>query len=163
MKKIIKKLPDKSMGKLIKANFDSSQSIDHYELYNFTGNCFDDTAHTALTYAVRTGDLELVRDLLAAGADPDAKDGTLRFTPVMWAASCGYDRILECLIDYGADLNYEIIRNKTTINALSLAEKLKSGWGGYGSLWYNANRCFGYSDADRCVSLLMSSKPKLGI
>ena len=67
--------------------------------------------------AVRDGDLAMVRDLLAAGAEIDARD---RFgqTALMLAAHRGSREIVAMLVERGADLD---VTAKYGLSALMLA------------------------------------------
>lgn len=56
---------------------------------------------TALIHAVERSDVEMVRLLLDAGADPDLKAGG--YTPLGRAALLGYGRVVRMLLAYGAD------------------------------------------------------------
>ncbi len=57
--------------------------------------------------AVKTGNIEAVKQHLAAGADVNAKDKYGR-TPLHYAASRGLKKIIELLIARGADVNTKI-------------------------------------------------------
>jgi hypothetical protein len=61
---------------------------------------------SAITWAAMQGDLSVLRQLLAAGADVDTRgeDGK---TPAMWAASRGFIDVLRELIAGGCDLNLQ--------------------------------------------------------
>jgi ankyrin repeat protein len=67
--------------------------------------------------AVRRGDTEIVRDLLARGADPNARDRHGQ-TAVMIAAHAGHAATLQLLIDHGANLN---VTAKYGLSAVMLA------------------------------------------
>ena len=54
--------------------------------------------------AVNIGDIKLVEQHLAAGADVNAKD-SVRWTPLHHAAFEGYKEVAELLIAKGADVN----------------------------------------------------------
>jgi ankyrin repeat protein len=54
--------------------------------------------------AVRRGDTEVVRDLLARGVDPNARDRHGQ-TGLMLAAHAGHLATVHLLIEHGADLN----------------------------------------------------------
>jgi ankyrin repeat protein len=58
---------------------------------------------TPLIIAVRTGHTPSVQMLLAAGADPDARDGNSGNTPLMYAANHGFQDLVELLLANGAD------------------------------------------------------------
>jgi uncharacterized protein len=67
--------------------------------------------------AIRNGDAEIVRDLLARGIDLNARDRYGQ-TGLMLAAHAGHRDIVQILIDHGAALN---ITAKFGLNALMLA------------------------------------------
>jgi ankyrin repeat protein len=67
--------------------------------------------------AVRRGDSEIVRDLLARGADPNARDRHGQ-TGVMIAAHAGHAATIQLLIDHGANLN---VTAKYGLSAVMLA------------------------------------------
>ena len=55
--------------------------------------------------AVRRGDIESVKGLLAKGAHPNVGDSEFGVSPLSWAALLGHDEIAEFLIQKGADVN----------------------------------------------------------
>lgn len=61
-------------------------------------------AYRGLHLAAATGDVETIRDLLASGADSNARDGNGR-TPLHVAAFFSHDAAVIALIDGGADPN----------------------------------------------------------
>lgn len=67
--------------------------------------------------AVRRGDTEIVRDLLARGADANARDRYGQ-TGVMLAAHGGHLATVQLLVEHGADLN---ITAKFGLSAMMLA------------------------------------------
>jgi len=54
--------------------------------------------------AIRGGDVDIVRDLLSRGIDPNARDRHGQ-TGVMLAAHAGHLAVVQLLIDHGANLN----------------------------------------------------------
>lgn len=56
------------------------------------------------------GDLEVVKEFLAVGADVNSKNDRGRATPLRIAASKGFKKIVELLIENGADLNPVTVR-----------------------------------------------------
>ncbi len=57
-----------------------------------------------LLEAAENGDLELAKSLLKDGADINAKDGS-GWTPIMRAIAANHDKMVELLIEKGADVN----------------------------------------------------------
>ncbi len=55
--------------------------------------------------AARTGNIEAVKQHLAAGADVDVKGGFMKGAPLHFAAGNGHKEIAELLIAKGADVN----------------------------------------------------------
>jgi ankyrin repeat protein len=55
--------------------------------------------------AVRSGDIETVKGLLAKGADKNTGDSQFGVSPLSWAALLGQTEIAELLIRNGADVN----------------------------------------------------------
>ena len=60
--------------------------------------------HGTIHSAVGGGDVEAVKEFLAAGADVNVKDKR-GFTPLHWASISGHKEAVELLIDNGADVN----------------------------------------------------------
>ena len=69
--------------------------------------------------AARTGNIEAVKQHLAAGTDVNAKTGS-RWTPLHYTAREGHKEIAELLVENGADVNAEITagnyRGKTPLD-----------------------------------------------
>jgi ankyrin repeat protein len=58
--------------------------------------------------AVETGNVEICRTLLEAGADPNAPaQDKAKYTPLMVASVRGYKEVIEALLRAGADTNAE--------------------------------------------------------
>ena len=55
--------------------------------------------------AARTGNAEVVRMLLARGADANARESSLGETALMWAAAENHPEAVRALIEHGADPN----------------------------------------------------------
>ena len=55
--------------------------------------------------AAREGNIEAVKQHIAAGTDVNAKDDALEWTPLFMAAGKGHKEIAELLIAKGADVN----------------------------------------------------------
>ena len=60
---------------------------------------------TALNEAALAGHLDVVRVLLAAGADVTSRDRALGYTPLQWACYSGSGDVVEYLLASGADVN----------------------------------------------------------
>ena len=63
------------------------------------------SGRTALHIAAETGDLEEVQHLLCRGADVNEPD-VQGYPPLFYAASQGHNDVIEQLISYKADPNY---------------------------------------------------------
>jgi len=61
-------------------------------------------ARISIHGAAKAGNIEAVKQHMAAGADVDPKD-SLRWTPLHWAIYYGHKEIAELLIAEGADVN----------------------------------------------------------
>ncbi len=81
---------------------------------------------TALTWAASEGHADIVRRLLAAGADVDAKTNN-GATALMWAASEGHAAMVRQLLAAGADVD---AKDNYGTTALEIAEALheEDGW-----------------------------------
>jgi len=69
---------------------------------NASVNARDNQGKTALTYAVMTDRLDLAQQLLAEQADANSTDNEAQ-TPLMYAAAGGSERMVQLLLDAGAD------------------------------------------------------------
>ena len=65
--------------------------------------------------AVKTGNIEAVKQHLDAGADVNAK-GKYGRTPLHYAATRGLKKIIELLIAKGADVNFKHIAGETPLD-----------------------------------------------
>ena len=70
-------------------------------MLSFIKNIFKET----LCKACRKGDIEAVKQYLAAGANVNAKEGFFGTTPLHLATRKGHTEIVELLITAGADVN----------------------------------------------------------
>jgi ankyrin repeat protein len=68
----------------------------------------------ALELAAANGNVETLRALLAAGADPDKKSQGLGTTPLMWAAQMGHPEAVGLLLAHGANPNLVETLNQST-------------------------------------------------
>jgi ankyrin repeat protein len=74
----------------------------------------DELSNTALSYAISIASTSIVRTLVRARAKVNRRD-RLRFTPLMDACYRGDEKVISCLINYGADVT---IRNNFDVSAL---------------------------------------------
>ena len=75
----------------------------------------------ALIQAARDGDIEVVKQHLAAGTDVNTKDDH-EYTPLHWAAMEGRKEVAELLISQGANVN---AKNKVGSTPLHIAAYMK--------------------------------------
>jgi ankyrin repeat protein len=74
----------------------------------------EDNGKTALIIATRNGHLEVVRELIRAGADVNQSD-THDNVPIFWAAMHGFLEIANALIRAGADVNKKNSGDQTAV------------------------------------------------
>lgn len=95
-------------------------------LGNFPNTAPDMTIGVPLVYAIYHGPLSLVRELLAAGADPDGSDGD-GFPPLIAALTCAEPapgaatrsdvrEMVELLLDHGADIGQRGVNDYTPLH-----------------------------------------------
>ena len=65
--------------------------------------------------ASKKGNLEAVKQHLADGADVNAKDDVVEWTPLLHGAEGGHKEIVELLIAKGADVNAKNLRGETSL------------------------------------------------
>lgn len=83
-------------------------------------NLKDQLGFTALIMAPRGGNAQVVKLLLAKGADANAKSGLLGYTALMGAAAAGNLEMVKALLASGARVN---TRNDDGVTALAFAEQ----------------------------------------
>ena len=81
-------------------------------MFSFIKNIFKGT----LRKACKKGDIEAVKQHLAAGADVNAKDGG-GWTPLHYAAVVDHKEIVELLLASSADVNAKIDDGKTPLDS----------------------------------------------
>jgi ankyrin repeat protein len=69
--------------------------------------------------AVRTNNLNKVRELIKNGADVNAKDQWDR-TLLHWSSNCGHFKIAKYLVEKGADVNARDIDGETPLHTASI-------------------------------------------
>ncbi|ODV90229.1 hypothetical protein CANCADRAFT_23995 [Tortispora caseinolytica NRRL Y-17796] len=88
----------------------------------------DSDGASALIYAACFGHLEVVKELLQAGADPDIQD-KFEWTPLMWAANNHHIEIASQLLDSGASLDLKTAAGRSALDFVNpgtaLAELIK--------------------------------------
>jgi ankyrin repeat protein len=78
-------------------------------------NCIDILGNTALHWGCFHGCTEIVEDLVAAGANVNAREKVLEATPLMTAAASGMTREARILIGAGADPDLNDVRGMTAL------------------------------------------------
>jgi Ankyrin repeats (3 copies) len=66
--------------------------------------------------AAKTGDLELVQELVESGIDVNKKRSGMGITPVQLAAEAGHLETVKYLVDNSADINYTVTRGWSTLH-----------------------------------------------
>jgi ankyrin repeat protein len=85
--------------------------------------------------AAREGNIEAVKQHIAAGTDVNAKDDALEWTPLFMAAGKGHKEIVELLIAKGADVNAKDKDDETpldeaiAVNRTEIADLLRKHGG----------------------------------
>uniref|UniRef100_A0A672HJ31 Ankyrin repeat and SOCS box containing 2a, tandem duplicate 1 n=1 Tax=Salarias fasciatus TaxID=181472 RepID=A0A672HJ31_SALFA len=100
---------DDVLDALIEAGFDVNA-----RLSDERSKLYEDRRSTALYFAVINNNVEAVRALLAAGADPNLD----MFRPLMVAARLGCLQTVTLLVEHGADINASIPTHPTTFPAV---------------------------------------------
>lgn len=78
-------------------------------------SCFPQRREKGLIRAAEDGRLDLVRNLLEAGANPNAKsDGDV--TVLIWAAARGHLEVVKALLESGAEPNARTRRGRTAVD-----------------------------------------------
>mgnify|MGYP000545378457 FL=1 len=85
-------------------------------------------ADRALLDAAEKGNIEAVKWHLDAGADVNAQDNDIRWTPLHVAAAFGHKEIAELLIAKGADVNAKSKRGTPLSNAVKSGDKEIVEW-----------------------------------
>ncbi|HIN18031.1 MAG TPA: ankyrin repeat domain-containing protein [Gammaproteobacteria bacterium] len=85
-------------------------------------------ADRALLDAAEKGNIEAVKWHLDAGADVNAQDNDIRWTPLHVAAAFGHKEIVELLIAKGADVNAKSKRGTPLSNAVKSGDKEIVEW-----------------------------------
>jgi ankyrin repeat protein len=83
----------------------------------------DKNGMTPLLLAARKGNREIVKLLLAHGADVNAQDYYLAWTPLILASALGHKEVVKLLLEYGADVD---IKDQNGMTALKYA--IKNGY-----------------------------------
>ena len=73
-------------------------------------------ADISIHEAARKGNIEAVKQHIAAGTDVNAKDDALEWTPLFMAAAWGHKEVVELFIAKGADVNATDDGGKTPLD-----------------------------------------------
>ena len=122
---LIPKQP-KHMGEKYQLHFETNQYMDENDdpvelsfiLNRFGDNILDVIPSDGLSYvlldACKNGNIDLVKLLLAHGADVNAEDGN-GDSPLLWASSRGDTEIVKLLLVHGADVNIKNNNGETSL------------------------------------------------
>uniref|UniRef100_A0A665X609 Ankyrin repeat and SOCS box containing 2a, tandem duplicate 1 n=1 Tax=Echeneis naucrates TaxID=173247 RepID=A0A665X609_ECHNA len=100
---------DNVLETLIEAGFDVNAQLSEER-----SKLYEDRRSTALYFSVINNNIDAVRNLLAAGADPNLDV----FKPLMVAARLGCIQMVTLLVEHGADINASIPTHPTTFPAV---------------------------------------------
>jgi len=81
--------------------------VNEYLNCGLNPDTIDDNKMTMLTWAARTGDLELIKLLIEAGAEVDLAPTKESLTALVWAVTFGHLKVAKELVRQGADVNKE--------------------------------------------------------
>lgn len=93
------------------------------------------TAETPLMAAARAGAVEVVRALLAHGANVNATERAHGQTALMWSAANGHSHVVQALIDAGADVH---ARSRLDPVHVMIGRSTEFLWGGSTALFFAA-------------------------
>uniref|UniRef100_UPI0037E7E7EE ankyrin repeat and SOCS box protein 2-like n=1 Tax=Semicossyphus pulcher TaxID=241346 RepID=UPI0037E7E7EE len=100
---------DDVLDALLEAGFDVNAQLSEER-----SRLYEDRRSTALYFSVINNNIDAVRMLLAAGADPNLD----MFSPLMVAARMGCIQTITLLVEHGADINASIPTHPTTFPAI---------------------------------------------
>jgi len=116
----------------------------------------ESSADPALIFAVKSRDTELVRELLAGGAEPESEDWA-GWTPLIWASLLLENDIVTLLLDAGADIERIGEGGKNSGTPLMMAAKKHAGAETVQLLLARGARVNGTDQYDR-TPLIMAAK-----
>jgi len=95
-----------------------SQRANELIRYRESINEYDDQGFTPLHWAAITGNADIAKSLILAGADIDSKtNNEERFTPLYGAALNGRSSVLRLLVDFGANIDAKTSSGSTSVIA----------------------------------------------
>ncbi|KAF1377100.1 hypothetical protein PFLUV_G00218420 [Perca fluviatilis] len=100
---------DEVLEDLIAAGFDVNAQLSEER-----SKLYEDRRSSVLYFSVSNNNVDAVRSLLAAGADPNRD----MFRPLMVAARMGSMEMVELLVEHGADINAPVPTHPTTFPAV---------------------------------------------
>lgn len=143
---LLRDLPTQEKEKLIQAGFLEQESIDQHQAIRI--HLINTYNMTPLTYAVRIGDIQLVKTLIENTANINLRDKTYKLTPLMWAAWYGRHKIVSVLLNHHAR---PCARSKPPFypecNAYDLTNEYS--YCGPTSFWYTVQKYAGYGDIEK--------------